>query len=63
MATVRPTPTQAENDQAAIDGHGPLTHEPDGSPEEPSLMEKQAEAKPGTAAGYKTRQTTTKVDK
>jgi hypothetical protein len=35
MPDVKPTPTQAENDDAATKGHGPLEHEPEGSPEDP----------------------------
>jgi hypothetical protein len=70
MADVKPTPTQAENDRAAMGEHV-MTHEPDGSPEEPSVhaaaqeaakkhqerhgkAEKHATAS-GSGAGYSTR--------
>jgi hypothetical protein len=59
MADVKPTPTQAENDQVAMGTPVPM-HEPDGSPEEqPQAQAMPAKAKQATAAGttgYQTRQ-------
>lgn len=58
-AAVKPTPTQEENDLAAMGVHN-TEHEPDGSPEENVAATK--ETKPGAAtpkAGYSTRQSTT----
>lgn len=61
MSTVKPTPTQEENDRAALGEHI-LEHEPDGSPEVESsapdihgrVKTKTQEAKkPGS--GYETR--------
>lgn len=57
---VKPTPTQEENDLAAMGVHN-SEHEADGSPEEGAAT-KDKEAKPGAAtpkAGYATRQSTT----
>jgi hypothetical protein len=57
MSAGKPTPTQQENDRAALGEHV-AQHEPDGSEEEPRFGEqKQAEAKPARA-GYQTRQAT-----
>lgn len=61
MADVKPTPTQAENDQVAMGTPVP-SHEPDGSPEEQPQGQQAAKAKEkqATAAGttgYATRQT------
>jgi hypothetical protein len=56
MSAGKPTPTQQENDRAALGEHV-AQHEADGSEEEPRFGEqKQAEAKPGQRAGYQTRQ-------
>jgi hypothetical protein len=58
----KPTPTQAENDAAAMGEHV-MDKEPDGSPEDEgqavggTLAKKQAEAKKPTAA-YQTRAAT-----
>jgi hypothetical protein len=52
---VKPTPTQEENDLAAMGVH--ITeHEPDGSPEQNEPQTKQAEA--GKRGSYQTRNTT-----
>jgi hypothetical protein len=63
MGAGKPTPTQAENDRAALGEHI-AEHEKDGSEEEKSPAEqaaeqerKQAEARPARA-GYQTRQAT-----
>jgi hypothetical protein len=57
MSAGKPTPTQEENDRAALGEHV-AEHEKDGSDEEPRFGEqKQAEAKPAPAA-YRTRQAT-----
>jgi hypothetical protein len=60
----KPTPTQAENDRAAMGEHV-LEHEADGSdPDENAApvdmhhQRKQSEAKPGSSAPYQTRQAT-----
>jgi|SRR5580765_3442527 hypothetical protein len=62
MATgVKPTPTQEENDLAALGVHL-LEHEPDGSPEQNEPQTKQAEetkqAEAGGRGSYQTRATT-----
>jgi len=50
----KPTPTQAENDEAVLGKHF-MEHEADGSDPDPSgQVNKQMEAKPG--GGYQTRQ-------
>ncbi len=55
----KPTPTQEENDLAAMGVHVP-EHEPDGSPEQdqsfPPKQTKQSEAKRPAPGGYQTRQ-------
>jgi hypothetical protein len=57
----KPTPTQEENDLAALGAHF-TEHEPDGSDPDPFLqptpVAKQMEPKPG--GGYQTRQVTAK---
>jgi hypothetical protein len=64
MATgVKPTPTQEENDLAALGVHL-MEHEPDGSPEQNEPQTKQAEETRQSEAakrergGYQTRTTT-----
>lgn len=54
----KPTPTQEENDRAAMGEHV-VDKEADGSspdPATPTPKQKQAEAAPGSSAGYQTRQ-------
>jgi hypothetical protein len=52
MSGVKPTPTQAENDMAAMGVHV-LEHEPDGSPDPNEPQSKQVEA--GRRGSYQTR--------
>lgn len=54
--TVKPTPTQEENDMTRL-GHHVVEKEPDGSPEQNTT--KQTEARHG-GPGYQTRQSTAK---
>jgi hypothetical protein len=56
MSGVKPTPTQEENDLAAMGVHV-LEHEPDGSTDPNEAQTKQAEADKRTSS-YKTRQAT-----
>jgi hypothetical protein len=53
--TTKPTPTQEENDLAAMGVHV-LEHEPDGSPDPNEAQTKQAEA--GKRGNYQTRTAT-----
>jgi hypothetical protein len=50
----KPTPTQEENDIAALGGHV-LEHEDDGSGPEPGVQTRQSEAKRPSGGGYQTR--------
>jgi hypothetical protein len=59
---VKPTPTQEENDMAALGVHI-VEHEPDGSPPDPGIVpaatdKRQIEGKPASRGAYQTRTTT-----
>jgi hypothetical protein len=55
--TGKPTPTQAENDAAAL-GQNTLEHEDDGSGPDPYAVKTSEAKKPAATGSYQTRQST-----